>query len=79
MAELKRFYIDKNYRGKGYGSQLVDKAIEFCRNNKFHKIILDTWSNFSIASKMYKKRGFKLIKEDKITDCRCNIFMEKLL
>lgn len=42
VAELKRFYIDKNHRGKGYGSQLVNKAIDFCRQKKFKKIILDT-------------------------------------
>ncbi len=79
VAELKRFYIDKNYRGKGYGSQLVDKALEFCRKNKFKKIILDTWNYFDIAMKLYEKRGFRVIGEEKVDDKRCTIFMEKII
>src|SRR5260221_14184525 len=38
IAELKRLYIDKPYRGNGYGSKLVNEAIEFCNDNEFIKI-----------------------------------------
>lgn len=79
IAGLKRFYVDKNYRGKGYGSKLADKAINFCRKKKFKKIILDTWSNLDRAMKLYERRGFKITGENRGSDTRCNIFMEKVL
>lgn len=73
-AEVKRLYIDKDTRGKGYGSRLFDKAIEFVRIKKFKKVILDTWVRFETAVILYKKRGFKEIKTEGE-----QIFMEKVL
>lgn len=74
IAEIKRLYIDKDYRGKGYGSKLFDKALKFCKDNNFIKIILDTWTRFETAKLLYLSRGFK------ITSTRGEqIFMEKEL
>lgn len=60
-VEIKRLYIDSLLRGKKYGSLLFDRALDFCINNKYKKIILDTWVRFSTAIKLYEKRGFKII------------------
>ncbi|MFA6016711.1 MAG: GNAT family N-acetyltransferase [Patescibacteria group bacterium] len=73
-AEVKRLYIDKDTRGKGYGSRLFDKALEFVKKKKFKKVILDTWVRFDAAVILYKKRGFKEIKTEGE-----QIFMEKVL
>ena len=59
IAELKRLYIDSNYRGKGYGSQLVDKTLQYCKERKFTKVILYTWVRFEKAKILYKSKGFK--------------------
>ena len=64
LAEFKRFYVDPSYRGKGYGSKLLKKAIEFCKENKFKKIEFESGKKFKDAHKFYQKRGFKIVKED---------------
>ncbi len=74
IAELKRLYIDKPYRGNGYGSKLVDEAIEFCNDNEFIKIEFETDKIFKKAHLLYKKRGFKIIKENQES-----FYMEKYL
>jgi len=72
IAELKRMYVDKKFRGKGLGRKLFDKAIKFSVQNKFEKVILDTWNKFDTAKKIYKKNGFKVIGREGE-----QIFMEK--
>lgn len=63
-AELKRWYVDKDFQGKGYGSKLLDKAILFCIENGINKIEFETSKKFTKAHLLYKKRGFKTVRED---------------
>lgn len=63
-AELKRWYVDKDFQGKGYGSKLLDKAILFCKENGINKIEFETNKKFVKAHLLYKKRGFKIVRED---------------
>ncbi len=64
IAELKRWYVDKEFQGKGYGSKLLDKAILFCKKNKVNKIEFETNKKFLKAHLLYEKRGFKVVRED---------------
>lgn len=74
IAELKRLYVDKRYRGKGFGSLLFDKAIKFCRKNSFSKVEFETNKKFTKAHRLYKKRGWEVVKEDE-----ASFYMEKSL
>lgn len=74
VVELTRLYVDKSQQGKGFGSQLVDKIIEFSRNNGFSKIELNTNKIFQKAHSLYQHKGFQITKED-----RQDFWMEKLL
>lgn len=64
IAELRRWYVDKDFQGKGYGSKLLDKAILFCKENELNKIEFETNKKFLKAHLLYKKRGFKIVRED---------------
>lgn len=64
IAELKRLYVDKNYQGRKFGSLLLDKAIQFCKDNGFTKLEFETNKRFKKAHLLYQKRGFKIVKED---------------
>jgi GNAT superfamily N-acetyltransferase len=64
IAELKRLYVDKSFRNKGYGSQLIDKAIQFCKETGFKTIKLNSDRIFEDAHKLYIQKGFKIVKED---------------
>ena len=57
-AELKKFYVRKDYRGKGISSALYNKAIEFVNQHEFNRIFLDTYYKFETAINFYKKNGF---------------------
>ena len=58
IAKLKRMYLYKEYRRKGYGSKLFDFAENWCKNNNFNKIILSTYFPF-IGAKFYERKGFE--------------------
>jgi len=74
IAEFKRMYVDKNYRGKKLGSKLFDTAIYFVENNGFIKVAFQTDRIFEKAHKLYLSRGFQIIDEN--TE---EFFMEKNL
>jgi len=53
--------IAKEWRGKGIGHFLMEKAIEEAKKNivELHIITLGVFSNNPVAKKMYEKMGFK--------------------
>jgi GNAT superfamily N-acetyltransferase len=55
-------YIYKEYRGKGIGRKLFEKAFTFCKNNKYNRIMLCTYPQMKEAIKFYKKNGFREFK-----------------
>lgn len=65
IARLKRMFLYKQYRGKGFGSKLYGTAEEWCRKQGYKKITLSTYPNFKKAIKTYKSKGFKKFKKDK--------------
>ncbi len=74
-AELKRLYLEKKHRGKGYGYQLLDFVMKKIKDQGFHKVILDTHEQFTQAIFLYKKYGFSITNYDKQKGCP--IDMEK--
>jgi len=61
IAELKRLYVNENYRGQGIGKLLFDKAIEFAQHATYQKIRLDTLASMNTAINLYKANGFYVI------------------
>lgn len=55
---LEDMIIDKNYRGKGLGTQLLNAAIEYSRENGCLRLTLLTDFNNETAIKFYKQSGF---------------------
>ena len=65
LAWGKILYIDDfitspNARGKGYGSAMLNWAIEKARDEKCEQIHLDTGTQRHDAHKLYLNKGFKL-------------------
>lgn len=56
---LKRFYIDKEYRGKGVAVLLLDELIKFASQQKYKYLVLDTRFDNLRAQRFYTKHGFK--------------------
>ncbi len=61
IAELQKLYILKEYRGLGLGKKLVDKCINFAKEQGYKGIYLETFENMSEAQGLYRKFGFNRI------------------
>ncbi|MBI4368115.1 MAG: GNAT family N-acetyltransferase [Candidatus Omnitrophica bacterium] len=57
-AMLRRFFVDSGCRGKRIGSQLLDRAIEFCREVGYDEVIFKTTSTMENAVHLCERRGF---------------------
>jgi len=52
--------IDRDYRGRGIGTQLMQQVIEWGRREGLRAIVLETQTNNWSACRFYQKFGFQL-------------------
>ena len=64
-AKLRLLIVDPKARGRGLGKRLVDECIRFARAKGYRKLVLWTQSNLAAARAIYRKAGFRKIKEEK--------------
>jgi GNAT superfamily N-acetyltransferase len=83
VAEVKSMYIQPEYRGCGYGKQMLDKLIELARMLGYETIRLDTVEFMVAARRIYESAGFSARGPYPGTtvqvDDDVHIFMEKKL
>tara|TARA_B100000963_G_scaffold12624_1_gene9734 strand:+ start:3380 stop:3811 length:432 start_codon:yes stop_codon:yes gene_type:complete len=58
LGHIEDFVVDKNYRKKGYGGNLIEHVINFCKKNDCRKIGL---CSRPCAQEFYYKKGFDVI------------------
>jgi ribosomal protein S18 acetylase RimI-like enzyme len=58
VAEIKRLFLHKSYRGQGWGSRLLDLALDFCLGAGYTKVILDTERRLQRSQELYLSRNF---------------------
>jgi putative acetyltransferase len=64
LCEIRRIYLKKAFRSKGYGKQLFATALDFAENN-CSGAFLKTDSTLTKAIDMYLKHGFTFQKEER--------------
>ena len=57
-AFLRRLFVASGFRRNRIGSELVDRAIEFCREVGYDEIIFKTTSTMDKAVRLCEKKGF---------------------
>jgi len=55
---IEHVIIDKNYRKKGIGKNLMEKVIEYAKECNCYKVIIQSGKERKIAHKFYEKIGF---------------------
>lgn len=62
-AQLRWFLVDPTYRGVGLGSELLQTALQFCRERRYTTIFLWSTSELMVARHLYLREGFMKTKE----------------
>ena len=57
-ALLRRLFVDRSYRGKRYGSQLVDQALAFCRGKGYKQVAFRGTTSMDKALGLMQRKGF---------------------
>lgn len=63
-GDIYAIYIDPGFMRKGYGSQLLDKAVNFLKQEGYNRATLWVLSSYDPARRFYEKHGWYA--EDKV-------------
>lgn len=80
-AELVKFYLAKEARGKGIGKALMQQCIDSAKKLSYTRLYLESLPQFSRAVGIYKKQGFIRLTQPlgKSEHKACTIWMLKEL
>jgi len=78
-AELKRMFVQENYRGHWIAQRMLVLAIEKAKQIGYRKIRLDTLPGMKEAQRLYRALGFYEIASYRFSPVEGTIFMEKIL
>ena len=79
ICEMKRLFVNDNYKGKGIGKKLVEKIIEEAKIKNYKKIRLDTLNTMKTALDIYYKNGFYIIEPYYNNPNNNVVYLEKIL
>ncbi|HEX8516349.1 MAG TPA: GNAT family N-acetyltransferase [Bacteroidia bacterium] len=80
-AELVKYYLPASARGQGIGKMLMERSVLSAIEFGYKKLYLESLPQFSKAVNLYKKQGFRELKQPmgKSGHTSCNIWMLKEL
>lgn len=61
VCELQKMYFMPEARGKGLGSEMMEKCLDFAKQTGFDQCYLETLPYMDDARKLYRKVGFRTI------------------
>ena len=62
-AQLRYFFIEKEYRSMGLGMDLMNRLMQFLKEKNYHSCYLLTTSELEAAAGLYTRFGFRLKSE----------------
>jgi len=60
---LRWFIVELKYHGQGVGTQLLQRAIDFCKKLDIKRVYLWTFAGLDAARHLYERVGFRLCQE----------------
>ena len=61
-CEIKRIYVRKDFRGRGFGRALFIQALKFAEEN-YSTVVLKTDARLEDAINLYRRNGFSVVRE----------------
>ena len=77
-ALLRRIFVRKNFRGRGYGEKLLAKAMEFCFDRGYETVVFRGVDKMQNALRLCLKNGFQVSGYDLGKDLKLMILTKKL-
>ena len=62
-AQLRWFFVERDFRSRGVGSRLLKRALAFCKKAGYEGVFLWTVNDLDSARRLYQKAGFQVTKE----------------
>ncbi len=78
-CEMKRLFVRDDWKGCGLGRRLAEASIDFARERKYGRMILDTLPQLTVAKDMYTRMGFREIPAYYENPLPGVVYMEKTL
>ena len=63
VAELKRLYVSRSYRGKKFGELLMDSIFDLAKEYGAKEIYLDSPPPFKPAHDLFRRKGFEVFSQ----------------
>ncbi|MGX5820278.1 N-acetyltransferase family protein [Chitinophaga lutea] len=78
-AELVRFFLDAQARGKGLGSRLMEMTFDTARELGYRQLYLESFPEMKAAVRLYERAGFYHVPEalGNSGHYACNVWMVK--
>ena len=67
-VEIQRIYVLERFKGRGYGKQLIDAAIDEASRRGRDRIWLGVWDKNVAAQRFYEKLGMRVMGETDFSD-----------
>lgn len=64
IAKLRLLYVEKEARGMGLATKLIEKSMQFARSKGYQRLQLFTTSENLAARRIYQRLGFTMIREE---------------
>ena len=58
-AIIRRLFVNHSFRRMGYGGLLLDRALDFCKEQGYHEAVFHCATTMKSAMKLCGSRGFK--------------------
>ncbi len=72
-AELRKMYLHPNWRGRGLGKRLLERALQRARDLGLQQVELETASALKEAIALYERYGFKRKPAPQHLSPQCNL------
>jgi GNAT superfamily N-acetyltransferase len=76
-AHLRWFIVSQEMQGHGFGSQLMEEAISFCKRKNYRRVYLWTFEGLHAARHLYEKFGFRLVEQNEGTQWGKKVIEQK--